>query len=114
MKAIYFYDPQTMLFTKVDLISDDAELPANCTEIEPINENGTGMYDPRWDGAKWISMTVEDYEEKHKNDLKPDEEKHDPTPQEQAITGLAQQIADQNKHVESLEQAITELAKGGQ
>lgn len=36
-----------------------------------------------------------------------------PTAEQQAITALAQQSADQQSHIESLEQALTALAQGG-
>ena len=36
-----------------------------------------------------------------------------PTAEQQAITAMAQQMADQQQHIASLEQALTALAQGG-
>lgn len=36
-----------------------------------------------------------------------------PTPEQESLTAIAQQVADQQKHIASLEQALTSLAEGG-
>lgn len=36
-----------------------------------------------------------------------------PSPEQQSITSLTQLVAEQNRHIESLEQSITLLAQGG-
>ena len=113
MKAIYQYDPETKLFTGVDIIDDSEEIPANATDVQPIADDGTGLYDPKWDGTKWVGLTPEEYTEAHKNDPQPDVPEPDPTPEQSSTTSLAQQLADMDEHVKSLEQALTEIAKGG-
>lgn len=113
MKAIYYYNSKTKLFTTVDLIEDNAKMPANATDIQPIAEDGTGLYDPKWDGSKWVGLTPEEFTEAHKNDPHPDMPEPDPTPEQSSITAMAKQMSDINEHIKSLEQALTEMAKGG-
>lgn len=113
MKAVYYFDPETKLFTSIDLIEDTAEVPANATDIQPIAADGSGMYDPKWDGSKWVGLTPEEFEEAHKDDPKPDVPEIEPTPEQASLTELAQKISDQDEHIKSLEQAITFMAKGG-
>lgn len=113
MKAIYYFDPETKLFTSIDLIEDTAEVPANATDIQPIAADGSGMYDPKWDGSKWVGLTPEEFEEAHKDDPKPDAPEVEPTPEQTSITAMSQQMSDMNECIESLEQALTAMAKGG-
>lgn len=107
MKVIYQYDPETKLFTGVDIIDDSEEIPANATDVEPIGEDGAGLYDPKWDSEKWVGKTQEEWEEEN-----PDVPE-DPTPNEQAITALTLQLSDAQTHIKSLEQAITAIISGG-
>lgn len=113
MRAIYFYDATNHKFKDVGFIEDGSVIPPNSTEIVPTSEDGCGLYDPKWDGTKWVGLTPEEYAEAHKNDPQPDVPTLEPTSEQQSITGLAQLIADQAEHITSLEQAITLLAQGG-
>lgn len=114
MKAIYQYDPETKLFSGVDIIDDSEEVPANATDVEPIGEAGTGLYDPKWDGEKWVGLTPEKYEEKHKNDPLPDGVMPaGPTEVEQSVTALSQQYAETQRQVKQIQQVLTSIAMGG-
>lgn len=114
MKAIYFYDTKTKIFTSVDLIDDDEGLPANATDVQPIGEDGTGLYDPKWDGEKWVGCTADEYEDAHKDDPLPDGETPvGPSDVEQALTALSKQYADTQEAVKQLQEAITVIAMGG-
>ena len=62
---IYYFDEKTKEFAYTDTIVDDMQVPENATTIAPVNSDGTGMYAPSWDGAKWVSMTKEEYQEKY-------------------------------------------------
>lgn len=114
MKAIYFYDTKTKIFTSVDLIDDDEGLPANATDVQPIAEDGTGLYDPKWNGQEWVGLTADEYDEAHKNDpVDNDEGSTGPTSDQQAMTALIMQVSDAQDHIKSLEQAITAIISGG-
>ncbi|WP_436667986.1 hypothetical protein [Latilactobacillus sakei] len=67
MKTIYFYDTSTKSFMYSDLIKDEVEIPVNATTIQP-EVDGRGMYDPTWDGEKWVELSESDWIAKHKND----------------------------------------------
>lgn len=67
MKTIYFYDVNTKSFMYSDLIKDEVEIPVNATTIPP-EADGRGMYDPTWDGEKWVELSESDWIAKHKND----------------------------------------------
>lgn len=114
MKAIYFYDSKTKIFTSVDLIADDEDVPANATDIQPIAEDGTGLYDPKWDGQKWVGLTADEYDEAHKDDPLPDGETSvGPSDIEQALTSFGKQYADTQEEIQRLQKAITAIAMGG-
>lgn len=113
MKSIYFFDPQTKIFTSVDFIGNDEELPANCTTIQPVNKDGSGMYDPKWDGKKWVSLTQDEFNEAHKDDSEPNIPQVEPSDVQKALTALAQQFATIKKQNEQLQQAVTTIAMGG-
>lgn len=114
MKAVYFYDPKTKIFNSVDLIADDEEMPANATDIQPIAEDGTGLYDPKWDGKKWVGLTADEYEDVHKDDpLLDGEIPVGPSNIEQALTSLGKQYADTEEEIKQLQKVITAIAMGG-
>lgn len=100
MRAVYFYDALTRQFTKVDLIGEEEKVPDNATLIQPINEDGTGMYDPRWDGEKWISKTYEEWESEQPVEPEPEEPVKEPTTEQLMINQLGIRVAkleEQNK-----------------
>lgn len=96
MRAAYFYDAFTGAFTKVDLIGEEAKVPDNATLIQPINEDGTGMYDPKWDGEKWVGKSYEEWEAEQPSDSD-EEEPVEPAPvcttEQQMINMLGIQVA---------------------
>lgn len=69
---IYYFDEKTKEFAYTDTINDDTQIPETATTIAPVNNDGTGMYAPKWDGAKWVSMTVEEYREKYEQQQIPE------------------------------------------
>ena len=70
---IYCFDEATKKFAYTDVIDDGAQVPENATTIAPVNSDGTGMYAPTWNGANWVSMTKEDYQENHEQQQKPND-----------------------------------------
>ena len=93
MKAIYYFDEKTRSFIGSDIIADDTAVPENATLIEPINDDLTGMYDPTWDGTKWVGITQEQWENKHKYDPQPDVPELAPTPEQLMINQLGLRVA---------------------
>lgn len=79
MNVVYLYDPKTKLFTSSMIIYSEADKPDNSTYIEPINPDHTGMYDPKWDGKKWVGKSYEEWAAEQPDD--PDnEEPVEPAP----------------------------------
>lgn len=70
--VIYCFDKATKKFVYTDVIGENTAVPENATTIAPVNDNGTGMYAPTWDGTKWVSMTKEEYEEKYEQQQIPE------------------------------------------
>ncbi|HJE96312.1 MAG TPA: hypothetical protein K8V00_01710 [Ligilactobacillus acidipiscis] len=93
MKAIYYFDEKTRRLIGSDVIADDAAVPENATLIEPINDDQTGMYDPTWNGVKWVGITQEQWENEHKDDPQPDTPKPAPTPEQMMINQLGLRVA---------------------
>ena len=69
---IYYFDEKTKVFSYVDIIDEGAPIPDNATTNKPVNKDGTGMYAPKWDGTKWVSMTKEEYQEKYEQQQIPE------------------------------------------
>lgn len=93
MKAIYYFDEKTRIFIGSDVIADDAAVPENATLVEPINDDLTGMYDPTWDGTKWVGITQEQWENKHKDDPQPGMTITSPSPEQLMINQLGLRVA---------------------
>ena len=93
MQGIYYFDKQTRRFTFSDIIADSASIPENATTVEPISDDGSGMFDPTWDGTKWVGITQEQWENKHKDDPKPDLPAPAPTPEQLMINQLGIRVA---------------------
>lgn len=93
MAVIYYFDKKTRKLTSSDIIADGAAMPDNCTTIQPINEDGSGMYDPTWNGTAWIGLTQEQWENAHKDDPKPDVPTSAPTPEQLMINQLGLRVA---------------------
>lgn len=98
VQAINLYDATTKKYLKTKILEDSAEVPTNATTVMlPTDQAITDIHnyvfnDDAWVGGQPIATA---------------------TAEQQAITALAQQSADQQAHIDSLEQAITVLAQGG-
>lgn len=120
MKAIYLYDTTSREFQGSKTIDDDNYVvQSGETEIKPAD----GLYQPAtWTGTTWIGTDKavwqaaqdaanQEYLKEHPEDAP------QPTAEQQALTALAQQIADNDtntaKQITSIEQALTALATGG-
>lgn len=94
---VYNYDPITGVYVGSVTLDDTSELVPTCqTTVAPPAFDDTAQYNvthQTWSIVKTPVVT--------------------PTAEKQAITALAQQSADQQSHIDSLEQAITALAQGG-
>ncbi|WP_035456929.1 hypothetical protein [Loigolactobacillus coryniformis] len=122
MKAIYLYDKTSREFQGSKLVDDDYVAAAGETEIKPAD----GLYEPvtfptddatAWvgtDQAVWQAAQDAAYQEYLKEHP---EAAPQPTAEQQALTALAQQIADNDTNtatqITSIEQALTALATGG-
>lgn len=121
-KAVYVYDQTSREFQGSKPVDDDYVVQAGETEIKPAD----GLYEPitfptdnatAWigtDQAVWQAAqdaTYQEYLKEHPEDAP------QPTAEQQALTALAQQIADNDTNtatqITSIEQALTALATGG-
>lgn len=120
MKVVYKYDDQ-QVWLNSRTVDDDYQLQANETWIKPAD----GLYEPlKFDPEKqtWVGDDPNEWLKQHQADYEAylkehPEEAPQPSDEQQAITALAQQIADGDadtqNHIKSIEQAITALATGG-
>lgn len=122
MKAVFMYDTVTRIFKGSKLVDDDYIVQAGETEVKPTD----GLYEPitfptddatAWvgtDQAVWQAAQDAAYQEYLKEHP---EDAPQPTAEQQALTALAQQIADNDTNtatqITSIEQALTALATGG-
>lgn len=90
--TIYHYDSNGNL-DNLEIATKNATLSANETTVKPSDENGLGMYRPKFDVAKnkWVeTLSKEEIEELNK----PTPAK--PTAEQQMISLLGQQVAQAN------------------
>ena len=111
MQIIYHYDPVTMIFDQtimVEKVTD--QLQASTTTVSPNNVVQPAKWDPA--AQKWIGQSIDDWHAQNNNQ----EAAPQPTAEQQALTALAQQIADNDTNtatqITSIEQALTALATG--
>ena len=67
MRYIFFYNEKTFEYIGADTIADNTQVPANATLVEPVDENGMGLYDPVWNSIKqiWEGITEDEWKAKH-------------------------------------------------
>lgn len=105
---IYYFD-DTKRFAYTDVIADDgAQVPENATTVPPVNADGSGMYAPTWDGARWMPMTEEEFEKEFAQPQHP-EVKPGPTEAEQLQAQQVVMIANLTKQVQDLQGAVKTL-----
>lgn len=105
---IYFYD-ENKKFISYDVIDDAAEVPANATLVEPVDENGVGLYDPTWNETtnSWDSLTEEEWKKKYTTE----QPKPEPTQEEQAAAQQMLLMADLQNKVDTLTSTVDKLSK---
>ena len=94
MRYIFFYKDETNEYLGADTISDDAIVPANATLVEPVDENGVGLYDPVWNSVKqrWEGITEDEWKARHGVVEEPSLEQKLQAKQTVLIAGLAKDV----------------------
>ena len=104
MRYIFFYNEETFEYIGADTIADNAQVPANATMVEPVDENGVGLYDPVWNNEKqiWTGISESEWLKKHGMVEEPSLEQKLQAKQTVLIAGLA-------KNVQTLQGAVKTL-----
>ena len=104
MRYIFFYNEETFEYIGADTIADNAQVPANATTVEPVDENGIGLYDPVWNiGTQtWTGISESEWLKKHGIAEEPSLEQKLQAKQTVLIAGLA-------KNVQTLQGAVKTL-----
>ena len=104
MRYIFFYNEETFEYIGTDTISDNAQVPSNATLVEPVDENGVGLYDPVWNTEKqiWGGISESEWLKKHGIAEEPSLEQKLQAKQTVLIAGLA-------KNVQTLQGAVKTL-----
>lgn len=104
MRYIFFYNEETFEYIGADTIADNAQVPANATLLEPVDENGVGLYDPVWNTEKqiWEGVSESEWLKKHGITEEPSLEQKLQAKQTVLIAGLA-------KNVQTLQGAVKTL-----
>lgn len=103
MKLTYVYDPETKYFQNV-VEAEDGETVENSTELKPED----GLYNPKWDGSKWVGQTLDEFIESNPPDTTIESSKQD-----QINAQLLKSFATQQLTNATLVKQIAELQKGG-
>ena len=104
MRYIFFYNEETFEYIGADTIADNAQVPANATLVEPVDENGVGLYDPVWntETKTWAGISESEWLKKHGVAEEPTLEQKLQAKQTVLIAGLA-------KNVQTLQGAVKTL-----
>lgn len=98
MQVVYTFDLETKIFDEVKVVNGDYELKENETLVQPVNEDGTGMYEPKWDGQKWVGLTKEEFDKKYPPEsVEPSEDDQQDAQTMLLIANLTQQVQEQQK-----------------
>lgn len=59
MKQVFYYDQTSKQLTRIGVVSDTADLPANATFVQPQ----AGLLDPlTWTGTDWVGVSQAEWE----------------------------------------------------
>lgn len=108
MKVVYVFDASTKAFVETKIVDEEYRLQSNETFVAPISEDGTGLYDPVWNGTTWNSLTKEEWLAKQPANDGPDI-KSGPTEAEQIQAQQVVMIANLTKQVQDLQGAVKTL-----
>ena len=94
MRYIFFYNEETFEYIGMDTIADNAQVPANATTVEPVDENGIGLYDPVWntETKTWAGISESEWLKKHGIAEEPSLEQRLQAKQTVLIAGLAKDV----------------------
>ena len=94
MRYIFFYNEETFEYIGTDTIADNAQVPANATTVEPVDENGIGLYDPVWntETKTWAGISESEWLKKHGIAEEPSLEQRLQAKQTVLIAGLAKDV----------------------
>lgn len=93
MRYIFYYNENNE-YIGVDELEIGAEIPSNATTVEPVDENGVGLYDPVWDSEKqtWTGISESEWLKKHGVVEEPSLEQKLQAKQTVLIAGLAKDV----------------------
>ena len=94
MRYVFFYKDETNEYMGADTIADNAQVPANATLVEPVDENGVGLYDPVWntETKTWTGISESEWLKKHGIVEEPTLEQKLQAKQTVLIAGLAKDV----------------------
>lgn len=94
MRYVFFYKDETNEYMGADTIADDAQVPNNATLVEPVDDNGVGLYDPVWNIEKqiWEGISESEWLKKHGITEEPTLEQKLQAKQTVLIAGLARNV----------------------
>ena len=104
MKYIFFYNEETLEYIGADTIADDTQVPSNATIVEPVDENGVGLYDPVWNPEKQVWEGISESEWLKKYGIA-----EEPSLEQKLQAKQTVLIADLAKNVQTLQGAVKTL-----
>ena len=94
MRYVFFYKDETNEYMGADTIADDTQVPANATLLEPVDENGVGLYDPVWNTGTqtWTGISESEWLKKYGIAEEPSLEQKLQAKQTVLIAGLVKDV----------------------
>ena len=111
---ISFYYNENNEYIGFDKLEVDAEIPSNATTVEPVDDNGIGLYDPVWNTEKqiWEGISESEWLKKHGIAEEPTLEQKLQAKQTVLISGLAKDVKTLQGAVKTLVMQNAINAKG--
>ncbi|AUV72532.1 hypothetical protein C1940_08650 [Lactiplantibacillus plantarum subsp. plantarum] len=104
MKQVFYYDQTSKQLTRIGIVSDTADLPANATFVQPQ----AGLLDPlTWTGTDWVGVSQAEWENNQ-----PVPVSVTPTAEQQLLMQQEMDIVQLKKLVMNQEAKIATLSKG--
>ena len=113
MKYIFYYNENNE-YIGFDKLEVDTEIPSNATTVEPVDDNGIGLYDPVWNSVKqiWEGISESEWLKKYGIAEEPSLEQKLQAKQTVLIAGLAKDVKTLQGAVKTLVMQNAINAKG--
>ena len=111
MKTIYIYNDETKAFLRPHFLGENETAPTNSTDVAPVAEDGSGLYEPKWNGTSWDSLTAEEYLKKHPITPEPTDDQQFKATMTKSVMALTKDLKQANDSIANQQKINATLTK---